>query len=106
MTELENFECVSYIMTITPLLNNDWEKMGVMGIVLIFDDAVYVCICTVYSSVFKEVTQHTFIYDSHFSAKKNSEYCGEIIDIRAYSPIYVLDEKYRKRKSAMRSMLR
>ena len=42
-------------MTIASVLNIDREKMGAMGILLVIDDGVYVCICTVYSSVFKEV---------------------------------------------------
>ena len=69
-TDLEKFECVSFVMTISPLLNIDREKMGAMGILLVIDDGVYVCICTVYSSIFKEVTQHAFVYDSKFSTKR------------------------------------
>ena len=43
-----------------------YRKMGSMGTPLIIDDGVYLCICTVYSSVFKKVTQHTFVYDSNY----------------------------------------
>ena len=91
MIELENFECVSSIMTIVPVLNIDIEKIGAMGIPLIIDDGVYVCIYTVYSYVFKEVTQHEFFYDSHFSTKEKSECCGAIIDNISYAPICVLE---------------
>ena len=73
MKELEKFECVSSVMTIAPVLNVDRGRMGPMGILLIFDDGVYICICTVYSSVSKEFTQHAFFYDSHFSSKERSE---------------------------------
>ena len=72
--------------------------MGAMGILLAIDDGVYVCICTLYYYVFKEVTQHTFIYNINFSAKENSECCGAIIDNRSYAPICLLEEKYRKSK--------
>ena len=65
--------------------------MGTMVILLIIDNVVYVCICTVYYSVFKEVTQHAFVYDSHFSTKNKSELCGEIIDNRSYAPICVME---------------
>ena len=51
-------------MTIAPVLKMDREKMGAMGILLLIDDGVYVCICTVYSYIFKRVTQYTFVYDS------------------------------------------
>ena len=64
--------------------------MGGMGILLIIHNGIYVCICSVYSSVFLKVTQHAFIYDSHFSERKNSECCGAIIDNRSYAPICVL----------------
>ena len=80
--------------------------MGAMRILLVIDDGVYVCICTVYYSVFKEVTQHAFIYDSHFSKKWKSEFCGSIIDNRSYAPICVLEEKYRKIKGAPNNMLK
>ena len=54
LTELEKCECVSSVMTISPVLNIDREKMGDMGILLIIDGSVYVCICNVYSYVFKK----------------------------------------------------
>ena len=54
--------------------------MSAMGILLVIYDGVYVCIYTVYSSVFKEVTQHAFVYEIHFSAKEKSECGGAIID--------------------------
>ena len=106
MTELEKCECVSSITTISPVLNIDREKMGDVGILLIIDDGVYLFIFTVYSSVFKEVTPHSFVCDSHFSTKYKSEFCGAIIDNRSYAPICVLEEKYRKSKVALKNMLR
>ena len=54
---------------IAPVLNIAREKMGGMVILLVIDDGVYVWNFTVYSSVFKEVTQHLFFHDSHFSEK-------------------------------------
>ena len=93
-------------MTIASVLNIDREKMGAMGILLVIDDGVYVCICTVYYSIFKEVKQHTFVYDSHFSTKKQSEHCGAIIDNRSYAPICVIEENYRKIKVALKNMIR
>ena len=60
-----------------------WKrKMGTMGILLIIDDGVYICIYKLYSYVLKNITQHTFVYDSYFSTKDESECCGAIIDIR------------------------
>ena len=55
MTELEKCGFVSYIITISPVLNIDREKMGAMGVLLVIDDVVYVCICTVYSSVSRKL---------------------------------------------------
>ena len=53
-------------MTIAPVLNIAREKMGGMVILLVIYDGVYVWNFTVYYSVFKEVTQPAFFYDSHF----------------------------------------
>ena len=93
-------------MTIASVINIDREKNCAMGILLIIDDGDYVCICTIYSSVLKKVTQHAFVYDSHFSTKEKSECCGAIIDIRSYAPICVLEEKYRKINGALKNMTR
>ena len=80
--------------------------MGTFEILLLIDGGVYVCICTVYSSVFKEVTHHAFVYDSHFSTKEKSGLCGAIIDNRSYATICVLEEKDRKIKDALKNILR
>ena len=80
--------------------------MGVMVILLVLDDGVYVCICTVYSSVFKEYQQHAFVYNSHLSALDKSECFGAIIDNIAYAPTCVMEEKDRKTEAALNNMLR
>ena len=67
--------------------------MGDMGILLVIYDIVYVCICTVYSYAFKEVTKHAFVYDSHFSTKEKSKLYKAVIDNRSYAPICVMEEK-------------
>ena len=92
-------------MTIAPIINVEREKMGAMGILLVIGDGVYVFVCTVYSSVFKEYTQHAFIYDSHFSTLDNSEVCGSMIYNRLYAPIRVLEEKDRKSKATLENTL-
>ena len=80
--------------------------MVTMGILLIIDDDVYVCICKVYYYDFKEYTQQTCVYDSHFTTLEKSDSCVSIIDNISYSPICVLEEKDRKRKAALKNMLR
>ena len=45
--ELEKCECVSSVMTIAPVLNTE-KKLDTLGILMIIDDGVYVCICTFY----------------------------------------------------------
>ena len=77
-----------------------------MGIILVIDDGVYVCIYNVYSPVFKEYTKHTFIYDSHFQQWDNSEGCGAIIGNISHIPIYVPEENNRKRKTALNNILK
>ena len=81
------------------------ETMGDMGIIQVIDDGVYVCICKVYYSVFKEYTAHVFVYNSNFSQWYTSKCCGTIIDNRSYAPIFVLEEKDRKIKSAINNMI-
>ena len=66
MTELEKCDCVSYVMTIVPIIKIDREKMGAMTIMQVIYDAVYVFVCRVYLDVFKKYTLHAFVYDSHF----------------------------------------
>ena len=65
--------------------------MGPLGILLRINDGVYVCICSVYSKVLKEHTQHAFVYDIYFSTKVKSACRGAIIDNIRYSPICVLE---------------
>ena len=93
-------------MTIAPVLNIEREKMGPLKILLRIDDGVYVCNCTVYSDALKQYTQHTFVYDRHFSTKEKSACCGEIIDNITYAPICVLEGKYKTRKHTPKNMIR
>ena len=62
--------------------------------------------CTVYSSIFKEVAKQAFVCDSHFSTKEKIELCGAIIDNQSYAPICVMEEKDRKIKGALKNILR
>ena len=93
-------------MTIASVLHIETEPMSPLGILLRIDDGVYVCICTVYSKVLKEHTQHTFVYDSYFSTKVKSAFRGAIIENRKYAPICVLEEKDRETKATLNNMLR
>ena len=67
ITELERCECVWSLITIRSILKFEEKAMGNMGIFLVIDDGVYVCICKVYSSFFKKYTQHALVYDSNVS---------------------------------------
>ena len=93
--ELEKCECLSSVMTIASVLHIEREPMGPLGIPTIIDDSVYVFICSVYSKVLKEYTQHAFFYEIYFRTKVKIACCGAIIDNRTYAPICVLEKKYR-----------
>ena len=93
-------------MTIASVLHIETEPTGPLGILLRIDDGVYVCICTVYSKVLKEHTQHAFVYDSYFSTKVKIVCRGAIIENRTYSPIYVMEVKDRETKATLKNMLR
>ena len=104
--ELEKCECVLSVMTIASVLHIERKQMGPLGILMRIDDGVYVYICTVYSKVFKQHTQHAFVYDIYFSTKVKSACRGAIIDNRTYEPICVLEEKDRETKDTLKNMLR
>ena len=55
---------------------------------------------------FQKYTSHTFAYKSYFAQIQKSEWCGAIIDIRSYEPIFVLAEKYRTSKTTLKNVLR
>ena len=80
--------------------------MVTLGILMRTKDGVYVCICSVYSNILKEYTQHSFVYESYFTTTGNNACHGEIIDNRRYAPIYVLDEKDRETTKKLKNMLR
>ena len=68
--DLKKCECASYVMTIVPVLNIEREQMGTLVIILKIDYGVYVCICTIYTSILKQFTQQAFIYEIHFQQKR------------------------------------
>ena len=70
--ELDKCECVSSIIKIAPVLGIERDKMGPLGILLRINDGVYVCICSVYSNILKQWTQHAFVHDSYFTTKVKS----------------------------------
>ena len=89
--ELDKCECVSSVIKIAPVLYIDNEKMGTLGFLMRINDGVYVCICSVYSKILNEWTQHEFVYDSYFTTTGNSACQVAIIDNRRYAPICVLE---------------
>ena len=104
--EPEKCECVSSVITIAPVLKIEIEKIGTLGILTRIGDGVYVCNCTVYSYVSKQFTQHSFVYENHFSTREKSACCGGIIYNRLYGPTYELKEKYRESKHILENILR
>ena len=70
--ELDICECVSSIIKIVPVLGIEREKIVPLGIQLRINDGAYVFVCSVYSNILKQWTQHTFFFDSYFMTKVNS----------------------------------
>ena len=68
-------------------------------------DGVFVCICRVYLDISRKITSHVSVYDSHFSQHKKSECCVAIIYNRSHAPIFVMEEKYGKIKTALNNVL-
>ena len=104
--ESDKCECVSSVIKIPPVFGIDNDKMGALGIVLIINDGVYACICSVYSNILKLWTQHAFVYDCYFTKKVKSACQGAIIYNRRYAPFCVLEEKDRKTTTKLKNMLR
>ena len=90
-------ECVSSVIKIEAVLHIEREKMDTLGILMRINDGVYVCICSVYSKIFKQYTQHAFVYDRYFTTTGNNACQGAIIDNKRHAPICVLEEKDRKK---------
>ena len=80
--------------------------MGTLGILMRINDGVYVSICSVYSTIIMEHTEHTFVYDSYFTTTGNNGCQGAIIDNRRHAPICVLEKKNRESTSKLKNMLR
>ena len=103
--ELEKCECVSYVITIAPVLNIEREKMGTLGILLKIEDDVYVCICTVYTEILKHFTQHPFVYDSHFQQNRRVNTVVQSLIIDHMHPSMYWREKI-KIINTLKNMLR
>ena len=80
--------------------------MGTLGILMRINDGVYVCMCSVYSTISKEHTEHAFVYDSYFRTTGNNGCQGAIIDNRRHAPICVLKKKDRETTTKLKNMLR
>ena len=106
MYELEKCEYVSSVIKIESVLHIEREKMGTLGILTRINDGVYVCICSIYSKILNEFTQHAFVYDSYFTTTGNIGFQGAIKDNRRHAPVCVLKEKYRETKNKLKNMLR
>ena len=104
--ELDKCECVSSVIKLAPVLGIERDKMGPLGILMRINDGVYVCICSVYSHILKQWTQHAFVYDSYLTKKVKSACQGAIIDNRRYSPICVIEGKDRKTTTKLKNMHR
>ena len=104
--ELDKCECVSSIIKKSPVLGTERDNTGPLGIFLRINDGVYVWICSVYSNILKQWTQHAFFYDSYFTTKVKSACHSAIIDNRIYGPICVLEEKDRETTKKLKNMLR
>ena len=76
--ELEKCECVSSVINIEAVLHIERENIGTLEILMKINDGVYVCICSVYSKILMEYTQHAFVYDSYFTT-------AEIMDAKVQS---------------------
>ena len=106
MYELENCECVSSVIKIESVWDIEREKMGTLGILMRINDGVYVCICSVYSTISMEHTEHAFVYYSYFTTTGNNGCQGAITYNGRHAPICVLEEKDRKTKQKLKIMLR
>ena len=79
-------------MTVTPVLNIEWEPLGAYCILRKVNDRVYICPCSVRYKYYICKTKHALIYDSHFKHLHEPKGCGAIIDNRSDSPICVMGD--------------
>ena len=69
MRELERYEYLNSVMTITHILNIYKQKWSALEILQVIDDGVFVCTCKVFSDMTKITTYNEFVYGSHFAKK-------------------------------------
>ena len=73
-------------MRVTLVSGIEREPLGEASMLIILNDVVYVCTCSVRSDENKCKTKHALFY-SHFKTLYQSKCCGDIIDNRTDAPI-------------------
>ena len=92
-------------MPLAPIIKIERQKWGAMGILQVIYGVILVCKCKLFYDITKK-TPHAFVYDSNFPQKEMIECCGAIIDNISHAPICVLEEKYRKTKNSLNTVLK
>ena len=80
ISEIENTSCVRNFMRVNPVSVIEREPWVAASILLIVNDGVYICTCSVRSDEYKFKTKHAFVFDSHFKYFHQSRCCGALID--------------------------
>ena len=98
VTQIENISCVRIVMKVTPVIIIEREYWGASSILRRVNDGVHICTYSVRSYECMCKTKHAFVYDSHFKPLRQSKFCGDIIDNRAYEPIFFMEDNDRGTK--------
>ena len=85
-------------MEVTQVSGIERVPSGASSILRRFNDGVFICTCHFHSAEYNCWTKHAFVYDIHFKPLHKSKCCGVLIDNRAGSPIFVLEDKERATK--------
>ena len=106
MSEIENDLCLGSVMNVTPVFQIERELWGASSIIRKVNYGVYICSCSVISDEYRCKEKDAFVYDSHFKYFHQSEYCGDLIDNRAYAPVFVLRDNSREKKLNLKHPLK
>ena len=82
-------------MEMTPVYTIESEPWCAASIIIIVNNGVYICTCSVRHDEYNCKKKHAFVYDSQFKPSHQSNLVGALIDNRYDAPICVLEDKER-----------
>ena len=106
MIEIENTSFMRSVVNVNPVIIIEKEPGGASIILIIVNDGVYICKCSVISDEYICKTKYAFVYYSNLRPLHQSKCCGDLIYNISDVPIVVLGDTARERKLNLRHALK